>query len=108
MDGVECVRLMQLKNLAIPPAVIMATAEYGQDEALASAQQSSTLLRSVLTKPISAAMLLRAFTEALGEPAELSSRPIVPTTRQADAAAEIAWGEAVVGRRQRTQSGTRD
>jgi signal transduction histidine kinase/DNA-binding response OmpR family regulator/HPt (histidine-containing phosphotransfer) domain-containing protein len=85
MDGVECIRLMQLMELSSPPAVIMMTAEYGREEALTSAHRNSKLSRSVLTKPISPSTFLEAISEALGSPGQASSPTLEPQARQVDA-----------------------
>jgi signal transduction histidine kinase/DNA-binding response OmpR family regulator/HPt (histidine-containing phosphotransfer) domain-containing protein len=67
MDGVQTVQaLQQQQGLARVPAVIMVTA-YGRDEALMSAEQSGVALKAVLTKPASAARLLEAIGQALGQ-----------------------------------------
>src|ERR1700722_2653792 len=81
MDGAECIRLMRLAKLPTPPAVIMMTAEYGGAEAL-TADENSTLSRSVLTKPISSSTFLEAVTEALGSQGRPPSRSLELDARQ--------------------------
>jgi CheY-like chemotaxis protein len=66
MDGIECVRRLQVGELPCLPAVIMVTA-YGRQEALGSAEANGVLLKSVLTKPVTPSTLLEAVGEALGK-----------------------------------------
>jgi CheY-like chemotaxis protein len=66
MDGVECVRQLQEEQLSTLPAVIMVTA-YGREEALGMAEQRGVLLKSVLTKPVTASTLLEAIGITLGK-----------------------------------------
>ena len=64
MDGVETVQHLQNEHLARIPAVIMVTA-YGREEAMSSADGHGVVLKSVLTKPVTASTLLEAIGEAL-------------------------------------------
>ena len=84
MDGMECIRLMQLADLSSPPAVVMVTG-YGREEAMTSAEQSSVLLKSILTKPIAPSTLLEAIGEALGQARSASSRSLQKTEQQVSA-----------------------
>ena len=83
MDGLECIRQMQAVELSRPPAAIMVTAEYGREEMLTTAPQTSMLLKSVLTKPVSPSTLLDALGEALGKPRNASTRPLQATDQAA-------------------------
>jgi len=65
MDGVETVQRLQANHLIKTPAVIMVTA-YGREEAMSNADERGVELRSVLTKPVTAAALLEAIGETLG------------------------------------------
>ncbi|MFA7280343.1 MAG: PAS domain S-box protein [Sterolibacterium sp.] len=65
MDGVETVQHLQDGHLTKTPAVIMVTA-YGREEALGSAEQRGVVLKTVLTKPVTASTLLEAIGEVLG------------------------------------------
>ncbi|MCF8199852.1 MAG: response regulator, partial [Sulfuritalea sp.] len=66
MDGVECVQKLQEQYPIHAPAVIMVTA-YGREEALSSAEKHGVILKSVLTKPVTASTLLEAIGESLGK-----------------------------------------
>ncbi|OAN50555.1 PAS domain S-box protein [Magnetospirillum moscoviense] len=66
MDGVETVQHLQADPGANIPAVIMVTA-YGREEALTDAQERGIALKTVLTKPVTAASLLEAVGETLGK-----------------------------------------
>jgi PAS domain S-box-containing protein len=65
MDGVETAARLHDRLQRDMPSVIMVTA-FGREEALAAAEQRRVHLQSVLTKPVTAAGLLRAIAEALG------------------------------------------
>ncbi|TRZ95797.1 MAG: sensor histidine kinase, partial [Rhodocyclaceae bacterium] len=66
MDGVETVQRLQDGHLTRTPAVIMVTA-YGREEAMGSAEQHGVVLKTVLTKPVTASTLLEAVGEVLGK-----------------------------------------
>ena len=66
MDGVETVQRLQDGHLTQSPAVIMVTA-YGREEALGSAELRGVVLKTVLTKPVTASTLLEAVGEVLGK-----------------------------------------
>jgi two-component system, sensor histidine kinase and response regulator len=66
MDGVETVRHLQQDYGTPFPAVVLVTA-YGREEAMGRADEQGVQLRSVLTKPVTAAGLLEAIGEALGK-----------------------------------------
>ena len=66
MDGVEAVERLQHEYRTHVPAVVMVTA-YGREEALSSAEERGVRLKSVLTKPVTAAGLLEAIGESLGK-----------------------------------------
>jgi len=85
MDGVECIRLMQLAELAKPPAVIMVTAECSREGVLTAAKQNSALLKTVLSKPISASTMLEALNEAIGGSGRPAIRSIQPAARRTNA-----------------------
>jgi signal transduction histidine kinase/CheY-like chemotaxis protein len=65
MDGIQTIRQFKEEHLGDIPAVIMVTA-YGREEALNSARQQGLVLKTVLTKPVSASTLFEAIGQALG------------------------------------------
>ncbi|MEO8591708.1 MAG: response regulator [Candidatus Solibacter sp.] len=73
MDGVEAVQRLQQSHSGHIPAVVMVTA-YGRDEVLSNAEERSVSLRTVLTKPVTAAGLLEAIGESLGRGVVLEKR----------------------------------
>jgi len=85
MDGLECIRLMQLADLAKPPALIVVTAEGSREDALMAAQRQNTMLKAVLAKPISPSTLLEALNSAIGQPGREVSRSFEPPARQSSA-----------------------
>jgi signal transduction histidine kinase/CheY-like chemotaxis protein len=89
MDGMECIQRMQRADLSHPPAVIMVTG-YGRDDAMASAEQNSVLLKSVLTKPIAPSTLLEAIGEAMGQASSALSRASQRTEQQAGAMRKLS------------------
>ncbi|EME67856.1 multi-sensor hybrid histidine kinase, partial [Paramagnetospirillum caucaseum] len=66
MDGVEAVQQLQRDRSERVPAVVMVTA-YGREEAMSNAQERGAVLKTVLTKPVTAASLLEAIGEILGK-----------------------------------------
>ncbi|KIL99342.1 diguanylate cyclase/phosphodiesterase (GGDEF & EAL domains) with PAS/PAC sensor(s) [Paramagnetospirillum magnetotacticum MS-1] len=66
MDGVETVQKLQHGDHARIPAVIMVTA-YGREEAATNAEERGVVMKTVLTKPVTAASLLEAIGETLGK-----------------------------------------
>ena len=75
MDGVETVGHIQSEYLSRSPAVIMVTA-YGREEAMDSAGQHGVVLKTVLTKPVTAKALIEAVGEVLGRRLMPDERPV--------------------------------
>ncbi len=88
MDGVETIAQMQQQRISKMPAVIMVTA-YGRDEAATLAQQQDVVLKTVLTKPISAAALLEALGDALGKHVPADARSNAKTSNQETCMAKL-------------------
>lgn len=77
MDGVETAARLHERLQPDMPSVIMVTA-FGRDEALVAAERRRVQLKSVLTKPVTAAGLLRAIAEALGHGVPLDEASAQP------------------------------
>ncbi len=85
MDGIECSRLMQIAELSKPPAIIMVTAECSREGVLTAAKENNTLLKAVLSKPISASTLLEALNEAMGGTGAPAISQVQPAARRTGA-----------------------
>ncbi|MDM0084295.1 response regulator [Variovorax sp. J31P179] len=77
MDGVETAARLHDRLQHDMPSIIMVTA-FGREDALAAAEQRRVRLQSVLTKPVTAAGLLRAIAEALGRSVALDEAVAEP------------------------------
>jgi two-component system sensor histidine kinase/response regulator len=88
MDGVETVQRLQDEQLSKIPAVIMVTA-YGREEALGSAEQRGVVLKTVLTKPVTASTLLEAIGEVLGKGFATETRASEKADDYAEAMAKL-------------------
>jgi PAS domain S-box-containing protein len=73
MDGVEAVQRLQQDRRTHIPAVVMVTA-YGREEVMGNAEERNVSLKTVLTKPVTAAGLLEAIGESLGKGVVLEKR----------------------------------
>lgn len=65
LDGVACIKQLQMKAHKAPPAVIMVTA-YGREEALQAITACGIVIKSILSKPVTPSSLLDAIGEVLG------------------------------------------
>ena len=75
MNGVECIRQIQIKPNKVTPAVIMVTA-FGRDDALREVSNKGVSIHSILSKPVTSWSLLDAIGEALGRNI-ISARPVI-------------------------------
>ncbi|HEY4068554.1 MAG TPA: response regulator, partial [Burkholderiaceae bacterium] len=84
MDGVETAARLHDRLEPDMPSIIMVTA-FGREEALAAAEERRVQLGSVLTKPVTAAGLLRAIAQALGRGVPLDEAVAEPGRDYEDA-----------------------
>ena len=66
MDGIECIKKIQLEKLQTPPKIILVTA-YGKEEATTALNNLNINLNSILTKPVTPGHLIDAIGIVLGK-----------------------------------------
>ena len=87
-DGVETIRKIQDEHQAQLPAVVMVTA-YGREDAMDEAERCGTDIKGVLTKPVTASVLLEAIGAALGMCHVVETRKFEKAGNQAEIMAHL-------------------
>ncbi|MFT3848391.1 MAG: response regulator [Propionivibrio sp.] len=95
LDGIETVRRLQDNGSQHTPAVIMVTA-YGREEAMGAAEERGVVLKSVLTKPVTASTLLEAVGEALGKGIVAETRASAKAEHNAEAMAHLSGARVLL------------
>ncbi|HOE40161.1 MAG TPA: response regulator [Rhodoferax sp.] len=73
MDGLAAAHHLHSEQLSRVPTVIMVTA-HGREDVMASAREHGVAVQSVLTKPVTPSVLLKAIGEALGKDTNVTTR----------------------------------
>jgi PAS domain S-box-containing protein len=94
MDGMECVRQIQLTLDPAPP-VLMMTA-HGREEAVTHAQRKEVHLNSVLTKPVTSTRLIEAIAAAFGKNIVVRTDKRGEQVRTREAAAKLAGARVLL------------